>query len=67
MIKNTAAINPKETPRHESKPEKLAKILYRGIERYIRAENARNREKNCGWEVDFSRKRRVNVIGSNID
>jgi hypothetical protein len=57
----------KDLNRPESKPEKLAKILYGAIMRYIKAKNAQNREKNHGLAVDFSRERRVNVIGNDID
>jgi hypothetical protein len=44
----------------DSKPARIAKLIYRGIERYIKAENARNREKNYGKTLDFSHERRVN-------
>jgi hypothetical protein len=44
----------------DSKPEKLAKIIFRGIERYIKAKNAQAREKNHSKVLDFSGERRVN-------
>jgi hypothetical protein len=45
----------------DSKPEKLAKIMYEGIVRYIKAKSAQTREKNSGFAVDFSGDRRVNM------
>jgi hypothetical protein len=57
----------KEMPKPESKPEKLAKILYGAIVRYIRAQSAPIGEKNAKFELDFSRERRVNVHTKNID
>jgi hypothetical protein len=57
----------KDLNRPESKPEKLAKIMYEGIVRYIKAKNARNGEKNAKFELDFSRERRVNVHTKDID
>jgi hypothetical protein len=45
----------------DSKPEKLAKIMYEGIVRYTRAKNAQVREKNSCFAVDFSGDRRVNM------
>jgi hypothetical protein len=51
----------KDTNSPDSKPEKLAKIMYEGIVRYIRAKDAQTREKNSGFAVDFSGDRRVNV------
>jgi hypothetical protein len=47
--------------RPDSKPEKLAKIMYEGIVRYTRAKDAHVREKNCGFAVDFSGDGRVTV------
>jgi hypothetical protein len=45
----------------DSKPEKLAKIMYEGIVRYTKAKSAQVREKSSGFAVDFSGDRRVNV------
>jgi hypothetical protein len=45
----------------ESKPEKLAKIMYEGIVRYTKARHALTREKNSGFELDSFGERRVNV------
>jgi hypothetical protein len=45
----------------DTKPEKLAKIMYEGIVRYTRGKDAQVREKNSGFAVDFSGDRRVNV------
>jgi hypothetical protein len=50
----------KKTVAADSKPAQLAKILFRGIERYIKAQNAQDREKNYGKRLDFSGERRVN-------
>jgi flagellin-specific chaperone FliS len=50
----------------ESKPEKLAKIMYEGIVRYIRAKNALKREKSSDFNVDFDRVESVNVLTKNI-
>jgi hypothetical protein len=50
----------KDANRPDSKPEKLAKLLYRGIVRYIKAKNARDRGENYGKRLDFSGERRVN-------
>jgi hypothetical protein len=44
----------------DSKPEQLAKILYGAIVRYVKAQNARNGEKDTKFELDSDRKRRVN-------
>jgi hypothetical protein len=44
----------------DSKPAQLAKIIVRGIERYIKAKDAQDREKNQGKRLDFSGERRVN-------
>ncbi|MDR2067764.1 MAG: hypothetical protein LBP41_02125 [Holosporaceae bacterium] len=44
-----------------SKPEKLAKIIYEGIVRYVKAKNARIGEKNTKFVLDSDRKWRVNV------
>jgi hypothetical protein len=45
----------------DSKPEKLAKIMYEGIVRYVKAKNARVGEKNAKFMLDSDRKWRVNV------
>jgi hypothetical protein len=50
-----------ESSASDTKPEKLAKIMYEGIVRYAKARNAQVREKNSGFAVDFSGDRRVNV------
>jgi hypothetical protein len=47
--------------RPDSKPEKLAKIMYEGIVRYTRAKGTQTREKSSGFAVDFSGDRRVTV------
>jgi hypothetical protein len=44
----------------DTKPAQLAKIIFRGIERYIKAKQTQNGEKNYGKRLDFSRERRVN-------
>ncbi|MDR2067651.1 MAG: hypothetical protein LBP41_01525 [Holosporaceae bacterium] len=54
-------IEDKDANRPDSKPEKLAKIMYEGIVRYTKAKSAQTREKNSGFAVDFSGDRRVNV------
>jgi hypothetical protein len=51
----------KDQNRTESKPEKLAKIMYEGIVRYMKARRVLTREKNSGFELDSSGERRVNV------
>jgi hypothetical protein len=51
----------KDQTKDESKPEKLAKIMYEGIVRYVNARKSLIREKNSGFAVDFSGDRRVNV------
>jgi hypothetical protein len=45
----------------DSKPQKLAKIMYEGIVRYMKAKDAQVREKNSCFAVDFSGDRRVNM------
>jgi hypothetical protein len=45
----------------DTKPQKLAKIMYEGIVRYVKAKNAQTREKSSGFAVDFSGDRRVNL------
>jgi hypothetical protein len=44
----------------ESKPAQLAKIIYAGIVRMMKAKEARNGEKDTKFELDSDRKRRVN-------
>jgi hypothetical protein len=56
----------KDPNRPESKPEKLAKIMYEGIVRYIKAKNALKREKNGSFELDFDRVESVNVLTKSI-
>jgi flagellin-specific chaperone FliS len=56
----------KESQNTESKPEKLAKIMYEGVVRYIRAKNALKREKSSGFTVDFDRVESVNVLTKRI-
>jgi hypothetical protein len=56
----------KDPNRPESKTEKLAKIMYEGIVRYIKAKNALTREKSSGFELDSSRDRSVNVLTKSI-
>lgn len=51
----------------DSKSAQLAKIIYAAIVRYIKAKNARNREKNPGLALDFNCGRRVNVHTNKID
>ncbi|MDR1375514.1 MAG: hypothetical protein LBJ45_01725 [Holosporaceae bacterium] len=57
----------KDLTKPESKPEKLAKIMYAGIVRMIKAREARIGEKNRKLELDSDRKRRVNVPSRNFD
>jgi hypothetical protein len=45
----------------DTKPQKLAKIMYEGIVRYTKAKNTQIREKSSGFAVDFSGDRRVDV------
>jgi hypothetical protein len=61
MTMKTHKKNENDPNRPDSKPEKLAKIMYEGIVRHIRAKDAQTREKNSGFTVDFSGDRRVNV------
>jgi hypothetical protein len=51
----------------ESKPTQLAKIIYTGIVRMIKAKNAQNGEKNTKLELDSNRKWRVNVPSRKFD
>jgi hypothetical protein len=64
MTMETYEKDEKDQNRTESKPEKLAKIMYEGIVRYTKARNVLTREKNSGFAVDFSGDRRVNMAGS---
>jgi hypothetical protein len=52
----------KESQTADSKPDILAKIMYEGIVRCIKAKNARNGEKKAIFELDLKRKRRVNAF-----
>jgi hypothetical protein len=52
----------KEQQTADSKPEQLAKIMFAGIVRCIKAKNARNGEKKAIFELDLKRKRRVNAF-----
>ncbi|MDR3179301.1 MAG: hypothetical protein LBT70_00155 [Holosporaceae bacterium] len=63
MIKTTKTQSKKPEAAADSKPAQLAKIMYRGIERYIKAQQSQNREKNYGKALDFSGERRVNRGG----
>jgi hypothetical protein len=45
----------------ESKPAQLAKIIYTGIVRMMKAKEARIGEKNTKLQLDSDRKWRVNV------
>jgi hypothetical protein len=61
MTMKTREMDENDPNRPDSKPQKLAKIMYEGIVRYTRAKNAQVREKNSGFAVDFSGDRRVTV------
>jgi hypothetical protein len=61
MITKTHKKDEKAPNRPDSKPEKLANIMYEGIVRYTKAKCAQTREKNRGFAVDFSGDRRVTV------
>jgi hypothetical protein len=61
MTIKTREMDDKDMKIPDSKPEKLAKIMYEGIVRYAKARNAQTREKSSGFAVDFSGDRRVNV------
>jgi hypothetical protein len=56
----------KDLTKPESKPEKLAKIMYEGIVRYTKARNALTREKNTSFELDSFGDRRVNVHSKDV-
>ena len=51
----------------ESKPAQLAKIMYTGIVRMVKAKEARIGEKNTKLELDSDRKWRVNVPSRRFD
>jgi hypothetical protein len=51
----------------DSKPEKLAKLIYGAIVRYIRAKTAQTRAENAKFVLDSSRERSVNVVTKEID
>jgi hypothetical protein len=61
MITKTHKKDENDANSSESKPEKLAKIMYEGIVRYTKAKCTQTREKNSGFAVDFSGDRRVTV------
>jgi hypothetical protein len=65
MTMETYKKDEKDQSRTESKPEKLAKIMYEGIVRYTKARKSLTREKNSGFELDSFGERRVNVVGRN--
>ena len=50
-----------------SKPEKLARIVYAAIVRYVKAKGSRIGEKNRSIVLDFSRERRVNMVNNEFD
>ncbi|GHU00051.1 hypothetical protein FACS1894126_6370 [Alphaproteobacteria bacterium] len=50
----------KKAAEADSKPARLAKLIFRGIQRHIKVKNAQDREKNYDRMLDFSRERRVN-------
>jgi hypothetical protein len=56
----------KEPQNTESKPEKLAKIMYEGIVRYTKAKNTLKREKSSSFKLDFDCIESVNVLTKNI-
>jgi flagellin-specific chaperone FliS len=66
MTTKTYEKGEKDPNRLESKPEKLAKIMYEGIVRYIKAKNALKREKSSDFNVDFDRVESVNVLTKDI-
>jgi hypothetical protein len=59
-MNKTIKAQSKKTRATDSKPAQLAKIIFRGIERYIKANQSQNRDKNQGKMLDFSSERRVN-------
>jgi hypothetical protein len=62
---NNNTIPKKKQDVTESKPAQLAKIVYDGIIRMIKAKKARDAEKKPIFELDSERKRRVNVHSKN--
>ncbi|MDR2067687.1 MAG: hypothetical protein LBP41_01710 [Holosporaceae bacterium] len=64
MRKNKTSI--KDSEKAESKPDRLAKIIYDALIRMINAKNAAIRAQKPVFELDFDRKRRVNT-GRNVD
>jgi hypothetical protein len=56
----------KESRNIDSKPEKLAKIMYEGIVRYTKTKNALKREKSSDFNIDFDRVESVNVLTKSI-
>ncbi|GHT99117.1 hypothetical protein FACS1894126_5150 [Alphaproteobacteria bacterium] len=50
----------KKAAEADSKPAQLARLIFKGIQRHIKAKSSQNREKNYGKVLDFSRERRVN-------
>jgi hypothetical protein len=60
MIEISSKTQSKKAVEVNSKPAQLAKLIFRGIQRHIKAKNAQNREKNYGKTLDFSCERRVN-------
>jgi hypothetical protein len=59
-MNKTTKVQSKKATAADSKPTQLAKIIFRGIERYIKAIQSQNRDKNYSKTLDFSSKRRVN-------
>ena len=62
---NNNTISKKKQEVTESKPAQLAKIMYEGIVRMIKAKKAAASEKKVPFALDFERKRRVNVHSKN--
>lgn len=58
IIATTPKPKPKNAQIIDSKPAVLAKIIYAAIVRYIKAENARNRDKKANFALDSDRIRR---------
>jgi hypothetical protein len=56
-----------QSAKDESKPAQLAKIMYAGIVRMIKAKKSQNGEKNTKLELDSDRKWRVNVPSRKFD
>ncbi len=66
IMTKTPNPKPKNTYTADSKPTQLAKLIYRGIVRYIKAKNTQNREEKHRKRLDFTGERRVNRR-TNID